>query len=38
MVLETTFGTAAGSVTVVDALALGANERVTTWAGTPPAC
>ena len=27
MVLETTFATAAGSVTVVDALALGANER-----------
>ena len=27
MVLETTFATAAGSVTIVDALALGANER-----------
>jgi alpha,alpha-trehalase len=38
MVLETTFAAAAGSVTVVDALALGANERGHDLGRDAPAC
>ena len=38
MVLQTTFATAAGSVTVLDALALGADERGHHLGRAPPAC
>ena len=38
LVLETTFGTPTGTVTVIDALAMGADSRGTHWARARPTC